>query len=200
MSWRSGFEFAIRGGVAAARGALEGQVAAMQAQDERSYRERMLAYQNKMADVELYRAQSDAVFREKELSEKGRQFDQSDATQRMGLQLGSDGRLYEVDTQAGTARYVAELDAASRQAVAETGAKASTDVAGIKAESDKAVAETVTQGKAAEGAADRAMTYDVELLRANTQMYSDDIKRDIAEQGYASAEKISQWTLANEAY
>lgn len=129
----------------------------------------------------------------------------------MNIRVTTDGKLYEVDENNKTARYLGETEAATKETVANIGAKtdetvagigakATTDAATIRADADKSVAQTVTEGKAAEGAADRAMSYDIEKLRANTQIYSDDIKRDIAEQGYTSAEKIAQWTLANKAY
>lgn len=200
MSLKSAIRYGVRGLVAAARGAAEGQVAAAQAQDARTARQQQFNLQSRLADLEEQKLWTEDAFKRTELGEEGRRSDEQEKTKRMNIRVTTDGKLVEIDEDNKTARYLGKLEAETKETVANIGAKATTDAATIKADADKTVATTVTEGKAAEGAADRAMSYDIELLRAQTQNYSDDIKRDIAEQGIVSAEKISQWTLANEAY
>ena len=189
MAWRSAFEYALRGGVSAVRGAVEGQLAAMQAQSESDYRNRVLAYQQKMADLELYKAQSDAAFREKELGELGRRADEQEKTKRYEIFTTDDGK-----------RWIADKEGDVVREVAETKAKADIDVANIQAQADRDVAKTTTQGRLDVAELGAETDIAIEESRAATEAAADAVRLDIAEKGFASEEKMLQWELANKAY
>lgn len=207
MSLTSAFRYGIRGLVSAAAGAAEGAVAAATAEDARSHRDMQLKHQQRLADLEEFRIIADTNFKQAALAEESRQFDKADKTKRMEIRVTKEGKLYEVDAQTGVAKFLGELEAESKKEVAEIGAQATTGAATIKADADKAVAETqagavksTNESRERIADEDRAMSYEIEELRAQTQVYEADIRREIAEKGYASAEKVAQWTLANEAY
>lgn len=72
MSLQSAFRYGIRGLVSAVDGALQGQVAAAEARDAKTFRDNQLRYQEKMLDLEEQRLLTEDAFKRAELGEKGR--------------------------------------------------------------------------------------------------------------------------------
>ena len=200
MSWRSGLEYAIKGGVSAVRGAVEGQLAAMKAQSDSEYREKMLQYQNRLADIEQYKAMSEATFREKELGEEARRADEAERTKRLDIVVTHDGKVLEINQKAKTAKYLADVGAETERETTETTAKSRERVAEIGAKADVDVAETTTQGRREVAEIGAETDLAIEESRAKTEAAADAVRLDIAEKGFASAEKIAAWELANKAY
>lgn len=121
MSWQSAIDSGIRGLVAASRGALEGQVAALQATNERAKHEAEIAWRNRSLDIEQQKVFLEDAFKHTELGEEGRQADQEDATKRFQIITTDDGQRYIVDSQGDTARAVAETGADATKYTADKG-------------------------------------------------------------------------------
>ena len=203
MSWRNTLGYTIRGAVAAARGAAEGQVAVLQAKTARERQEAELSYNQRLADLKEMELRNKATFDREALAEEGRQFDKTDATTRDLKLLDVGGTLYAVNMKTKTAEEITRIETSSRENVAEIGAGADKAVAETSAGATRAKAEmdaetakeaNASKERIAEMGAESA--YDVVVLRAKAQKYTDDIKLEIAEKGNASAEAIAGWQVA----
>ena len=185
MSWRNTLGYTIRGAVAAARGAAEGQVAALQAKSQSQRQAAELSYNQRLADLKEQELHNDALFKQAALDEEGRQFDQTDKTKR-DIQLTEwAGKFYVVDTERKTMTEVAEIKAGADKAVAKTTAQSEAQVATDANASRERIATENNETDIEEA-----------QIGARAQKYTDDVKRDIAEGGYASAEKIAAWQVA----
>lgn len=145
MSWNSVAESAIRGLVAASRGALEGQVAALQSKNQRALAESQMALGHRQLDIQEHGKLLDDAFKREELGEKGRQADQADATTRFVEMLTIDGKIRMMDMQTGR-----EVDWRKYAQDAETERSAATDATQERIGERKAEAQEYTADKSAE--------------------------------------------------
>ena len=149
------------------------------------FRERQLAFQQKLADIEEFKARSEAVFKQEELGERGRQAERADKAKRLEIRLGSDGRRYIVDTQSNTAIQVAETQADAAKSVAKTRLKSAAEVAGIQGETAKSVKQLERRAEAAERF---AAEYKQQLEQAQQRIEQERMRADQAEKRADAAE------------
>ena len=207
MSWQSVAESAIRGTVAGVRGALEAKVLALEAKDARAQKEAEFALERRRLSIAEQKNILDDAFRQKELGEEGRQADEAEKTKRYQIFEDKQGLMYKVDTETNSAEQIAIVGKEEALGVADKRADATKYVADKNLEGT----QSTNQAKERVAAADRELkeniaaeanetTLKVEELRSNTALKEAEVKKQIAAEGNASAEKIAQWTLANEAY
>ena len=176
MAVRSAIESGIRGLVAASRGALEGQVASLQARNEQDRANAEIAWKNRTLDIEEQKLLMDDAFKRAALGEEARQADQADATERFITIQDNKNRLLVVDTQTKRLLEGTQYTADQNLAGVESTNQAKRDVAKTDADASKYTADQKLAGETLRAEADERIAQQ----DADTRLALGEIQRDIA--------------------